>query len=293
MKVLIIGSTGWVGDQVLWNAVRAGFDCITINRSQFWLDDEFNRKLENVDAVINCAGYAGSPNVDACELPENRQSVHTANIEIPKRLAKFCKDIPFVHVSSGCLYQGQGRTGKLRERIDYVEKHFSLEDWQHDSWSERNAPNFRGSYYARTKIEGEQQLKDSNCWILRPRMFFGLGKHNKNFISKIIEYDKIVNAINSVTHIGEFCTSIIKCINQEPPFGIYNITHPIPVMTSQILDTLGYKKKYVTCHQFNEDMKAKGLAERSFTTLDSRKACQHNIGLSQDPMQIIQNYKHQ
>jgi len=293
MRILIIGSTGWVGEQVWWNANRSGHECHTISRTEFWMDEEFNNYLKNVDAVVNCAGYAGTPNVDACELPENREAVHTANVKIPKRLAEFCKDIPFVHVSSGCLYQGQGRTGRLRERTDYIGKHFTIDDWQHDSWSERNAPNFRGSYYAQTKIEGEQQLENVDCWILRPRMFFGLGKHNKNFISKIIEYDTIVNAINSVTHIGEFCVSIIKCINLNPPFGTYNITHPVPVMTSQILDTLGYEKKYVTCQKFNEDMRAKGLAERSFTTLDSRKACQHKIGLSLDPMRIIQNYKHQ
>jgi UDP-glucose 4,6-dehydratase len=291
MKVLIIGSTGWIGKNVMLNAMKAGLDCSTISRSEFWIDESFQKFVDSSDVVINCAGYAGLPNVDACELEENKHAVQIGNVEVPRRIAKFCRDTPFLHVSSGCLFQGRRKTGKIREAIDFIDKDYSIEEWQEDSWNEEDEPNYTGSYYARTKIEGEKVLKDSDCWILRPRMFYSLLKSDKNFITKISRYNTIVNAINSVTYLGEFCISIIKCITNPAPFGIYNITHPIPILTSRVLEAIGEKdKSYVQCEAFNKGMVEKGLAQRSFTTLDSRKSIKHGIALSDDPMKLIRQY---
>lgn len=292
MKILILGSTGWIGRAFQNIAWKAGLEVEVISRSEFWIDDAFKERQKGIDAVVNCAGFAGSPNVDQCELPELRNEVMTANVGIPMRLAKMCEK-PLLHVSSGCVYQGKKNTGELREVLDYAEKEYKTEDWQKESWSEEDAPNYNGSVYSQSKILGEEALAEkADTWIYRPRMFFTTSADSKNFLTKICNYNTLVNAINSVTNLNEFCISMIKCLIQKPNFGIYHITHAEPIMTSMVMDLLGHQnRKYVTCRKFNQEMVEQNLAQRSFTTLDSRKAKKAGIGLSDNPMDIIRYYE--
>lgn len=294
MKILIIGSTGWIGRNVNMFAQKAGLEVTAINRSEFWVGDSLKHASEAVDAIVNCAGFVGSPNVDACEDPSNRGRVMQGNAGIPMRIKEMCGSTPVLHVSSGCIYQGRKPDMQLREAIDYVEKEINIKEFQSESWSEEDEPNFTGSVYARSKILGEDELLDrDNTWIFRPRMFFCRGASNRNVITKLLLYPRLVNAINSVTHAGQFCTMVIKCIIDRVPYGIYNMTHAKPVATSMIMDALGTQKDYVTCQAFNAEMRDSGLAERSFTTLDSTKSIANGIGLDADPWNLIMEYAHE
>ena len=66
---------------------------------------------QHADFVINCAGYTGKPNVDACET--NKGECRKGNIELPKVISNACAlvGIPWGHVSSGCIYTGNRLDG--------------------------------------------------------------------------------------------------------------------------------------------------------------------------------------
>ena len=68
---------------------------------------------DQIDVLINCAGYVGKPNVDACEL--HKEECLQGNVLLPEMLSRFCSElmIKFVHISSGCIYTGA--------RIDRIE----------------------------------------------------------------------------------------------------------------------------------------------------------------------------
>jgi hypothetical protein len=58
--------------------------------------------------LINAAGYTGKPNVDACEL--HKAECLLGNAVLPGIVAQACEEagVPWGHVSSGCIYTGDG-----------------------------------------------------------------------------------------------------------------------------------------------------------------------------------------
>ena len=68
-------------------------------------------------------------------------------------------------------------------------------------FSEEDVPNFTGSYYSHTKAIVEDLLKQyPNVLVLRIRMpIVGDLLYPRNFITKIIKYEKVVNIPNSMT----------------------------------------------------------------------------------------------
>ena len=58
------------------------------------------------DFLVNCAGYTGKPNVDACE--KHQADTLLGNVSLPQTLAQAWEvaNVPWGHVSSGCIYAG-------------------------------------------------------------------------------------------------------------------------------------------------------------------------------------------
>ena len=58
------------------------------------------------DVAVNCSGYTGKPNVDACE--DEKWKCWEYNVTAPVRTAETLNlfRIPVIHISSGCIYEG-------------------------------------------------------------------------------------------------------------------------------------------------------------------------------------------
>lgn len=167
------------------------------------------------EVIINCIGKTGRPNVDWCE--SNKPETYVSNVHVPYILAEFCKrhDIKLVHVSSGCIYQG---------------------DNEGRGWSESDTPNFTGSFYSATKAMAEQLVSTyDNTLILRMRMPIDGTPSGRELIGKLLKYDKIINTPNSVTVIDDFLYALEALIENNAT-GIFNIVNPEPVTHKQILD---------------------------------------------------------
>src|SRR6056297_1973810 len=111
MKIALIGATGYVGPEFA-SLIRArDHELATIGRQTcdvYSVDDlTSNLRRSGADAVINCAGYTGKPNVDACET--DKANCLAGNAVLPGVVAEACHqlELPWGHVSSGCIYTGK------------------------------------------------------------------------------------------------------------------------------------------------------------------------------------------
>lgn len=173
-------------------------------------------KQDNPDYVINACGYTGRPNVDACET--DREKCWDLNVNLPVTISAMCEtlDIPFIHVSSGCIYTGYDK-----------------------EYTETDTPNFGldsddSSWYSKTKHAGEIALNNQNNYILRVRMPFCGDNHERNFFNKILKYDNLISYDNSMTCIEDFVIFIQKFIENleirtgkfKAQPGIFNVCNP-------------------------------------------------------------------
>jgi dTDP-4-dehydrorhamnose reductase len=176
--------------------------------------------------LINAAGYTGYPNVDSCE--KNRASCYFANVELPLMIAGICEelDIPWGHISSGCVFTG-----------DNGGKGFTEEDEPNFSFKFSNC-----SYYSGTKELAEKMLdRFKNLFIWRIRMPFNNIDHPKNYLSKILKYNTLVDVTNSLSNIDDFVWASYELVRKQSPFGIYNICNSGSISTRRITEIMQKK----------------------------------------------------
>lgn len=283
MEVLILGS-GFISQayQKFFDQNEIFYE--VLSRAEVNYTDYLNLKLyltnNRPKFLINAAGYTGSPNVDECE--SNRASCYFANVELPLMIAGICGelDIPWGHVSSGCIYEGDNG-GK--------------------GFTETDSPNFtfthNGSYYSGTKALAEKMLKRfGNVYIWRIRMPFNNINHPKNYLSKILKYNTLVNVTNSLSNIDDFVWASYELVKKQSPFGIYNICNPGSITTKQITEIMNKKwadKKFSFFSNYEEFEKVI-VAPRSNCILNTQKLADQGIRLQNvdDAVrQAIQNWK--
>ena len=108
--ILLLGATGYIGSAFATELHRRRTPFTTLSRAQ--LDyTRFDLLLPHLRRqrptfVINAAGFTGKPNVDACETA--RADTLLGNTLLPQTIAHACAaaEIPWAHVSSGCIYAG-------------------------------------------------------------------------------------------------------------------------------------------------------------------------------------------
>ena len=154
MNIALLGASGYVGS-VFQNLLRQrGFNVHVISRSNcdLYADNALRNRLESIqpDYLINCAGYTGKPNVDACE--SSKTDCLQGNTALPGILGEACKslDIPWGHVSSGCIYTGRRDDGK--------------------GFRETDPPNFSFRFNNCSFYSGTKAFENVGCWHLVLRM---------------------------------------------------------------------------------------------------------------------------
>ena len=175
--------------------------------------------------VINCAGKTGKPNVDQCEF--RKAETIRANIMLPAMLSEVCyrQKITFCHVSSGCIYYGTSK----RIFTEEDKPNFAFDNKQH-------------SFYSGTKALAEEYvLQNPNSYIWRIRMPFDEYDSRRNYLSKLITYEKTIDATNSLTHIGDFIKCCHRMAEKKSPYGIYNMVNEGHITTREICEMISDK----------------------------------------------------
>ncbi|TVU51787.1 hypothetical protein EJB05_03231 [Eragrostis curvula] len=259
LKFLIYGRTGWIGGVLgqLCTAQGIPFTYGTgrlQNRAQLEADIDAAMPTH----VFNAAGITGRPNVDWCET--RRAETIRANVVGALTLADVCRDraLVLINYASGCIYE-------------YDEAH---QLGSGVGFKEDEAHNFAGSFYSKTKSMVEELLKNyENVCTLRIRAAISSDLSNpRNFIAKIIRYDKVVDIPNSMTILDELLPISIEMAKRNLT-GIWNFTNPGVVSHNEILEMYrDYIDPNFSWKNFSLEEQAKVLiAPRSNNELDCTK----------------------
>lgn len=276
-RVLILGK-GFVGSHM--NHLPEHYEIMSVSKASHNYDQPDSLlnllKTYKPDMLLNACGYTGSPNVDACE--SDKQKCWELNVNLPVTVATMCKtlDIPYIHVSSGCIYTGYDK--------DYTEQ---------------DEPNFGlssedSSWYSKTKHACEIALKKSDAYILRIRMPFCHANHERNFLNKVLKYDNLIDYKNSMTSIedfviftGKFLDRIKNELNTLPwnrgiKPGIYNVCNPGGASIKDVVEI--FTETGITNSNWNfvDISKLDLKANRSNCVLDCSKI--ENLGLNLPPV---------
>src|SRR3954468_23040337 len=118
--IVLLGASGYIGRAFADELRRRGRLFVPLTRkaldyTNFDILFDYVRKIKP-DFLINAAGYTGRPNVDACESA--RGDTIQGNTLFPQMVVRVCciTNIPWGHVSSGCIYSGAKvfRSGHVR-----------------------------------------------------------------------------------------------------------------------------------------------------------------------------------
>jgi len=204
------------------------------------------------DVVINCAGKTGRPNIDWCE--DHKVETLNSNVNGLFILLKSCEELGkyLVQVDSGCVYEGDNN-GK--------------------GFSEEDEPNFFDSFYARSKIIGQKLLKEfDKVLVLRIRFPLLSEPNERNYLNKILKYNKIIDVKNSITVFDDFLASAKHLMENEKK-GFYNIVNPGEMSPAEILEV--YKEIVDSNHEFEvislDELYTFTKAKRSNCVLNSDK----------------------
>jgi dTDP-4-dehydrorhamnose reductase len=252
--IVLLGSTGYMGQQFVSALQERGWAFVAPSRAQwdYTRFDLLSSYLEKTKAefLINAAGYTGKPNVDACE--RNWADTLQGNTLFPATVAHACESvgIPFGHVSSGCIYAG---AKVVREGRSHVEKDLSGPQWQKaltetpdifHGFTETDEPNFTFrqppcSFYSGTKALAEEAIKNiGRNYIWRLRIPFDQFDNPRNYLSKLQNYPKVYQNVNSLSQRADFVAACLELWQRRAPFGIYNVTNPGFVTSSQVIELI-------------------------------------------------------
>jgi len=268
----VLGSSGYVGSYFRGLLTQEGIPWKGIPRGDLYDSDRLRLALREAGAtfVINCAGYTGKPNVDACEL--HKTECLLGNGVLPGMVRVVCEslDLPWGHVSSGCIFTGRRSDGEG----------FTEEDPPNFSFRQNNC-----SFYSGTKALGEELLQGADrCYIWRLRIPFEHTANPRNYLQKVMTYHTLLEAENSLSQLEEFVRACVDSYRLQIPYGIYNMTNPGSIRTSEVVELIREvgvsRKDFRFFNNEAEFMQLAAKTPRSNCVLDCSKALAAGLKLT-------------
>lgn len=265
MAILVTGVKGQLGYDIMKVLNARGIECLGADIEEFDITDfaavEKYITAINPSAVIHCSAYTA---VDKAE--ENADLVFKVNVEGPKNIATVCKqiDAKMVYISTDYVFPGVG------------ENAYEVDD-------EKNPL----SVYGKTKLGGEEVVKEilNKYFIVRISWVFGL--NGNNFVRTMLKIGKdrdTVNVVNdqigSPTYTADLAPILCDMVVTDK-YGEYHATNEgycsWSEFAQEIFDLAGYKTKvnpiptseYPTkaVRPFNSRMSKKSLDSAGFKRL--------------------------
>jgi len=278
MKILVYGSKGWIGGQFinilenLKNVEDSEYINLDYVEGKSRVDNEIQltEEIRNVRPthIISFIGRThGKINnniyttIDYLEQDGKLIENVRDNLFSPLLLADICKknNIHYTYLGTGCIF-------KFDENHPYGK--------EENGFTEDDQPNFFGSSYSVVKGFTDRliHLYEDNVLNLRIRMPITGEKNPRNFITKIVNYEKICSVPNSMTVLPELLPYVLNMMENKIT-GTINLTNPGLISHDEILQM--YKEivdKDFRWNNFTQEEQRKILAaDRSNNYLDTRK----------------------
>eukprot|EP01036_Dinobryon_divergens_P033675 gene33675-43524_t len=262
--LILGGKTGWIGGKVI-TLLQEQSKKFYVAESRTQNRESLIAEIDKLNAadpgnpithVINAAGVTGRPNVDWCE--DHKVETIRTNVIGCLNVADICEERKLHHLlyATGCIFE-------------YDNDHVI----GGQGFLEEDKANFHGSFYSHTKAMVEDLLGNFKyTCTLRVRMPISDDLSGRNFVTKIVKYDKVVDIPNSMTVLTDLLP-ISLIMAERKLTGIYNFCNPGAISHNEVLNLY---KKYVdpdyTYTNFTVEEQAKILkAGRSNNTLDHTK----------------------
>ena len=284
--ILLLGGTGYVGSAFAQHLAQQEVEFRTISRREidYTNRDELIGLIEESRPtfLINAAGYTGKPNVDACEI--YKADCLLGNAVLPGIVREACEatQTPWGHISSGCIFTGRREDG--------------------GGFRETDAPNFcfrtdNCSFYSGCKAIGEETLAGAeNTFIWRLRIPFDHIDGPRNYLSKLMRYDKLLQAENSISHLGDFVRCCFETWKRRVPFGTYNITNTGSVTTEQVVELMKQELELDKSFEFfaseADFMTNAAKTPRSNCVMDNSKLRETGIEIDDVETAITKSLRH-
>lgn len=269
MKVLVFGANGWIGGQfvtVLQNS-------LTEYKSATCRADDYDGILSEIESFqpTHIVSFIGRTHgkigekvyttIDYLEQEGKLLENVRDNLYSPLLLAEISKSkgIHYTYLGTGCIFK-------------FDEDHpFGKEE---NGFDEESVPNFFGSSYSVVKgfTDKFMHLYEDSVLNLRIRMPITGEKNGRNFITKIVTYEKVCSVPNSMTVLPELLPMVLELM-QNKTTGTLNLTNPGLISHNEILEM--YKEivdpdfKWKNFSQ--EEQRAILAADRSNNFLDTTK----------------------
>ena len=75
-------------------------------------------------------------------------------------------------------------------------------------------------------------------YIWRLRIPFDQFDNPRNYLSKLQNYPKVYENVNSLSHRADFVAACLELWQRRAPFGIYNVTNPGFVTSAQVVEMI-------------------------------------------------------
>lgn len=227
MLVLVYGANGWIGSQFI-NLLKLNDIKYIIGLSR--VDDNDSLTIEinkyNPTHVLSLIGRTHGfidntayATIDYLEQKGKLVENIRDNLYGPLLLSLICsqKNIHLTYLGTGCIftYDGNFKSG----------------------FNEQDSPNFFGSSYSIVKgfTDKIMHLFDNNVLNLRIRMPIDNKYSQRNFITKITNYQKICSIPNSMTVLPELLPIVIDLMKNKIT-GTINLTNPGVISHNEILE---------------------------------------------------------
>ncbi len=221
MKILVTGTSGQLGFDVMEELARRGYSGVGADRADS--EAEFEHVVLDItdkeavarvitevkpDAVVHCAAWT---NVDAAEDPANLKAVRAVNVDGTENLAKACREVgaKMVYISTDYVFDGSG------ER-----------PWEPDD--KNYAPI---NVYGQSKLDGELKVAENLEKYFIVRIAWVFGRNGKNFVKTMMEVGagrdmvKVVDdQIGTPTYTVDLARLLVDMIETEK-YGYYHATN--------------------------------------------------------------------
>jgi dTDP-4-dehydrorhamnose reductase len=221
MKVLVYGSKGWIGQQVIDELKKQNIDFIEGTERAENTDNLEKEILEvNPTHIMSFIGRTHGPGyttIDYLEQPGKIKENVRDNLYSPITLAILSKkhNIHYTYLGTGCIFEYEG---------------------EKQIFTEEDVPNFFGSSYSVVKGYTDRLMHlFDNVLNVRIRMPITNLDNPRNFITKITSYKKICSIANSMTVLPELIPIMIDLARNNNS-GTINLTNPGVITHNEILD---------------------------------------------------------
>ena len=228
-KFLIYGSRGWIGSQWI-QYLQMEYPDIEIVEGKTRCDDIQSLETElttvsptHVILLIGRTHGPGYSTIDYLETPGKLVENVRDNLFCPVMMALFQKQLGFhlTYLGTGCIFTDDPDT-----RGGYI------------PFTESDEPNFFGSSYSIVKGYTDRIMHhpflEKDVLNLRIRMPISASYHPRNFITKIVQYEKVCSIPNSMSVLPSLFPYMTKLVC-DCERGTWNLCNPNAIQHEEIL----------------------------------------------------------